>query len=369
MHNCPGTPHRAFGCKNFVNQGMAMKANSASSTKTDGSAVQAWLFILCGLIFAMIIVGGATRLTDSGLSITEWKPILGIIPPLGEGAWAEAFAKYRQIPEYELINKGMSLDEFKTIYWWEWAHRFLGRMIGFAFLLPFLFFWATGRISQQLRPKLYLMFVLGGLQGALGWYMVMSGLVNRVDVSQYRLAAHLSAAVIIFGYIMWVALRLHPQDKPEAPVSSGFKISAAALVTGLLLQIALGAFVAGLDAGQGYNTWPLMDGALFPEGLGAMSPVYLNLFENALTVQFNHRVLAYIIVVWALIHAGQLKARSGSGVLFLAILAQAALGIVTLLAHAPLDLSLAHQALAIIVFAIALWHLNQLAPAPAPDRQ
>jgi len=353
-----------------------MKATSETGTKTDGLAVRAWLFVLCALIFAMIVVGGATRLTDSGLSITEWKPILGIIPPLGEGAWTEAFAKYRQIPEYELINKGMSLGEFKTIYWWEWAHRFLGRMIGFAFLLPFLFFWARGRISRQLWPKLIVMFVLGGLQGALGWYMVMSGLVERVDVSQYRLAAHLCAAVLIFGYILWVALRLHPKGKSDAAGTPGIKASAAVLAAGLFLQIALGAFVAGLDAGQGYNTWPLMDGALIPEGLGAMSPKYLNLFENALTVQFDHRVLAYILIVWALIHAALATRRCGTGsiplgagMLFLAVLAQAALGIATLLAHVPIGLGLAHQAVAVIVFAIALWHLNQLVPAPVPDRQ
>lgn len=355
---------------------MAMKTYMNTSNKRDGIAVQSWLFALCAMIFAMIIVGGATRLTDSGLSITEWKPILGIIPPLGEGAWAEAFAKYRQIPEYQLINKGMSLGEFKTIYWWEWAHRFLGRMIGFAFLLPFLFFWATGRISKQLRPKLIVMFVLGGLQGALGWYMVMSGLVTRVDVSQYRLAAHLCAAVLIFGYIFWVALRLHPQDRPGAAGLPGIKASAAVLVVGLFLQIALGAFVAGIDAGQGYNTWPLMDGAFIPQGLGAMTPAYLNLFENALTVQFDHRVLAYILILWALIHAILAAKRYetgpiplGAGVLFIAVLAQAALGIATLLMQVPIGLSLAHQGAAIFVFTIALWHLSQLVPAPAPDRQ
>ena len=346
-----------------------MNARSETGTVKDGLAVQAWMFGLCVLIFAMIIVGGATRLTDSGLSITEWKPILGIIPPLGEGAWAEAFAKYRQIPEYELVNKGMSLDDFKTIYWWEWAHRFLGRMIGFAFLLPFLFFWFTGRISRWLWPKLLVMFVLGSLQGALGWYMVMSGLVERVDVSQYRLAAHLCTAVLIFGYIFWVALRLRPRGTRGAAGTAGIRTSAAVLAAGIFLQIALGAFVAGLDAGQGYNSWPLMDGALIPDGLGVMSPWYLNLFENALTVQFNHRILAYIIVVWALAHAAFSKARFGSGMLFLTVLIQAALGIATLLAKVPIGLGLAHQAMAVLVFLVALWHLSQLVPVPAPDQR
>ncbi|MFQ5625890.1 MAG: COX15/CtaA family protein [Methyloligellaceae bacterium] len=359
-----------------VTQGMAMSASSETGTKKDGLAVQVWLFCLCVLIFAMVLVGGATRLTDSGLSITEWQPILGIVPPMGEGAWQEAFAKYRLIPEYELVNKGMSMDEFRFIYWWEWAHRFLGRMIGFAFLLPFLLFWLTGRISKQLWPKLIVMFVLGGLQGALGWYMVMSGLVARVDVSQYRLAAHLCAAVLIFAYIFWVALRLRREDAQWTAATRSVRTSAALLAAGLFLQIGLGAFVAGLDAGQGYNTWPLMDGAFIPEGLGAMSPWYLNLFENALTVQFDHRMLAYIIIGWALAHAALAITRFGSGsitlgagMLFLAVLLQGMLGIATLLAHAPVGLSLAHQAMAIFVFAIALWHLAQITPALAPDRR
>ncbi len=342
----------------------------------DGPAVRLWLYFLCAMIFAMIIVGGATRLTDSGLSITEWKPLLGIIPPKGEGAWAEAFAKYRLIPQYDLVNKGMSLGEFKFIYWWEWGHRFLGRMIGFAFLLPFLFFWFTGRISKSLWPKLVVMFVLGGLQGALGWYMVMSGLVERVDVSQYRLAAHLSAAVFIIGYIFWVALRLRPSSGRTLTGAGGFRASAILFTGVVFLQIALGAFVAGLDAGQGYNTWPLMDGAFIPEGLGAMSPWYLNLFENALTVQFDHRILAYIIAGWAIAHAVAASRRFGSGsvtlgagLILVVVLLQVALGIATLLAGVPIGLGLAHQGLAILLFVMSLCHVSQLLPAPAPGRQ
>lgn len=348
-----------------------MSVSSNATADQDGLAVRMWLFGLCVLIFAMIIVGGATRLTDSGLSITEWKPILGIIPPLGEGAWQEAFTKYRQIPEYQLVNKGMSLAEFKTIYWWEWGHRFLGRIIGFAFLLPFLFFWLTGRISKQLWPKLIVMFALGGLQGGLGWYMVMSGLVERVDVSQYRLAAHLCAAVLIFGYIFWVAMRLRPNPVQDTGSSAYIKASAGVLVISLFLQIALGAFVAGLDAGQGYNTWPLMDGSFIPNGLGAMSPGYLNLFENALTVQFDHRMLAYLIAAWALAHiiftnrnVGTGPITVGAGLLFISVVLQVVLGIVTLLAMVPIELGLAHQAMAILVFSVALWHLSQLVPVP-----
>jgi cytochrome c oxidase assembly protein subunit 15 len=355
---------------------MVMIASLKNGAGKDGHAVRVWLYFLCVLIFVMIIVGGATRLTDSGLSITEWKPILGIIPPLGEGAWQEAFTKYRQIPEYELVNKGMSLGDFKTIYWWEWAHRFLGRMIGFAFLLPFLFFWFTGKISKQLLPKLIVMFVLGGLQGALGWYMVMSGLVDRVDVSQYRLAAHLCAAVVIFAYIFWVALRLRPGVEQADKHNAVIKTSAIALVACLFFQIALGAFVAGLDAGQGYNTWPLMDGALIPQGLGAMSPWYLNLFENALTVQFDHRVLAYVLLIWAFAHAALAVKSSGAGpvalgacMLFATILIQLVVGIATLLAKVPIALGLAHQGIAILVFSISLWHLSQLVPVPVRDQR
>lgn len=349
---------------------------SETRTEQDGLAVRIWLFALCGLIFGMILVGGATRLTDSGLSITEWQLVVGFIPPLSEADWQEAFQLYKQIPEYQIINKGMSLDGFKAIYWWEWGHRFLGRMIGFAFLLPFLYFLFRQQLSRNLMPKLVLMFILGGLQGALGWYMVQSGLVERTDVSQYRLAAHLCAAVLIFGYIFWIALRLGKTQEPSAKQASEGRLTASLLVAAIFLQIALGAFVAGLDAGQGYNTWPDMDGALIPDGLAVMSPWYLNLFENALTVQFNHRMFAYAIVLLALLHAtlfvkapNNLKIKMTGGILLMAIWAQAALGIMTLLAKVPISLGLAHQGMAIIVFAISLKHLSQLTPLPVQDRR
>lgn len=333
-------------------------------------AIRFWLYSLCGLIFVMILVGGATRLTDSGLSITEWKPILGALPPLSVADWQDAFAKYQQIPEYQVVNKGMSLAEFKFIFWWEWAHRFLGRFIGFAFLLPFLVFWRKGWITKNLMPKLIVMFVLGGLQGALGWYMVASGLVDRVDVSQYRLAAHLCAAIFIFAYIFWVALGLRDTPRGDTQTGKALFISAAALTVVIFVQIAAGAFVAGLDAGMGYNSWPLMDGAVVPDGLDSMSPWYLNLFENALTVQFDHRVLAYVIVFWTQLHAVLAVSRAGqspitltAGLLALATLAQLALGVWTLLARVPLSLGLIHQAGAVILFAIALYHLHQVTEA------
>ena len=216
----------------------------------------------------MVIVGGATRLTDSGLSITEWQPLLGAIPPFTEAHWLEALEKYRQIPEYQLVNKGMSLEEFKFIYWWEWAHRFLGRIIGLAFFLPFAYFAVTGALNAKTALRCGVLFVLGGLQGALGWYMVASGLVDRVDVSQYRLAAHLTLATVIFGAVLWVAFGLG-----QPPRALGGREWIGAADRGLIvLQVAAGGFVAGLDAGFGYNTWPLMEGALVPRACLWPSP-------------------------------------------------------------------------------------------------
>jgi len=329
--------------------------------------VQVWLFAMAGLVFALVMVGGATRLTDSGLSITEWQPILGAIPPLSETDWQSAFQKYQQIPEYKILNKGMSLAAFKQIYWWEWTHRFLGRFVGLAFLVPFIWFWLKGRLNAQLARRLGAIFILGGLQGVLGWYMVKSGLVDRVDVSQYRLAAHLSLAVLLFGWILWTALDLRPaRTSPASPYAMTTETWVALSLVGLVfLQIILGAFVAGLDAGKGYNTWPLMAGAVIPDGLFIMTPKWLNLFENALTVQFTHRMMAYFIMLAALLHAldqwriGMPTWRSSLVVAAL-VCAQAALGIWTLLAQAPIDLSLAHQASALVLFAACLWHLHSI---------
>ena len=325
--------------------------------------IRLWLFFVAALIFAMVIVGGATRLTDSGLSITEWLPLLGAIPPLNEADWMAAFEKYRQIPEYEIINKGMNLSEFQFIYWWEWSHRFLGRFIGIAFALPALFFWLTGRLEKSLRPKVIILFILGGLQGALGWYMVKSGLIDRVDVSQYRLAAHLSLAVFLFASILWVAFGIGHQSRQPFKVHYG---PATMIIIALIfLQIALGGFVAGLDAGQGYNTWPLMDGSIIPEGLGVMSPWWKNLFENAMTVQFDHRMVAYLIMLLVFIHGarqmtGECRAGSSAMALLLLTFVQLGLGIATLLTQVPIVLGLAHQAGALILLTGALWHLHDV---------
>jgi cytochrome c oxidase assembly protein subunit 15 len=339
--------------------------------------LRAWLLGVAVLVFLMVSVGGATRLTGSGLSITEWRPIVGIVPPLSQADWLDLFAKYQQIPQYQHLNKGMSLDAFKAIFWWEWVHRFLGRLVGAAFLLPFAYFLAARQISRALMGRLAAIFALGGLQGLIGWYMVSSGLAERIEVSQYRLALHLGLAVLIFGALVWVALSVEERQARASSARTLHLAPAAAIVVLVFLQIVLGAFVAGLRAGASYNTWPLMDGRLVPEGLGAMEPWYLNLFENALTVQFAHRLVAYGLVLTALWQAWSVRRepcdpwiRLSAAWLAGAALAQASLGIATLLAHVPLTLALVHQAGAVALFGLALWHLNtvlrpRLNPRPA----
>jgi cytochrome c oxidase assembly protein subunit 15 len=325
--------------------------------------VRLWLYAIAFLVFCMVIVGGATRLTDSGLSITEWRPLLGAIPPLSEADWLSAFEKYKLIPEYQIQNRGMALSEFKFIYWWEWAHRFLGRFIGVAFALPLIYFTLTRRIERTLWPKLLALFILGGAQGALGWYMVSSGLVDRIDVSQYRLAAHLTLAALIFAAIIWAAKGV--RRKRQHPSSSGdwFAILLVALI---LLQIAAGGFVAGLDAGQGFATWPKMDGHWIPSGLWVMAPGWKNIFENAMTVQFNHRIIAYVLLLAAVMHAWRSRTQPAA-ILACAVLAQACLGILTLLLHVPLAAALVHQAGAMIVLALAVWNLHEQLVIRSPD--
>jgi cytochrome c oxidase assembly protein subunit 15 len=305
-----------------------------------------------------VLVGGATRLTDSGLSIVEWKPIHGVIPPLTEAQWQEELEKYRQIPEYQLINRGMSLDEFKAIYWWEWAHRILGRLIGLAALVPLLVFWWRGALSRDLKVRGAAVVGLVAAQGALGWYMVSSGLTERTDVSQYRLAAHLTLAFFIFAFTVWTAWRV---DRPVNGPWSRANIWALALVGLVLLQVAFGGFVAGIDAGMGFNTWPLMEGRLIPEGLFYASPAWINFFENALTVQFTHRMLAYALFVAVLVNWWMARDRAGERDpafwLVAAVLAQMAIGIWTLLAQVPVWLGLLHQGGAVIVLLAALANL------------
>lgn len=319
-------------------------------------AVVAWLLAMCALVALMIIVGGATRLTDSGLSITEWRPVTGAIPPLSQADWLAEFEKYKTIPEYHQVNLGMSLAEFKTIYWWEWGHRFLGRVIGLVFLIPLLVFAATRRIDSRLGMKLFGLFLLGGLQGALGWWMVSSGLTERVDVSQYRLAAHLGLALLLFAAMLWIALDLSaPLTRRARHRLAPF---AVAILAGVYAQMILGAFVAGLRAGRVYNTWPLMEGRFMPEAYFDGAPRFLDLFETAAAVQFNHRLGAYFLLAAALammIAARRSPLAGRAQMLFAAILAQAALGVWTVVSGTPLALGLAHQAMALLVLSAALY--------------
>ena len=331
-------------------------------------AVRAWLYAVAALIFAMVLVGGATRLTESGLSITEWKPVMGALPPLSADAWQAAFEKYQAIPQYRALNLGMSLDSFKTIYWWEWTHRLLGRLIGVAFLLPFLWFLWRGYVAPAWRAPLWFIFALGALQGAVGWWMVASGLADRVEVSQYRLATHLVLACLIYVAIIWTAQRM--DEGPLEPPPLRIRFSAIALLVLVLVQIYLGALVAGLRAGYIYNTWPVIDGAFIPDAarLFFNTPLWRNFFENTLTVQFDHRMLAYAIWIGALLHlvdvvrtAKRGPMITGALVLFAAITLQAALGIFTLLLRVPLPLALAHQAVAMLVLTVATVHAAGLA--------
>jgi heme a synthase len=330
--------------------------------RTHVRAIRVWLYAVAVLVLAMVLVGGATRLTESGLSITEWKPLMGIVPPLDAGQWQAEFEKYQAIPQYRELNRGMSLEAFQTIYWWEWTHRLLGRLIGVAFLVPFLWFLWRGWIAPAQRPLLWLIFGLGALQGAVGWWMVASGLAGRVEVSQYRLATHLILACLIYVALLWTARRLDPPAPSAVPAR--IRAVAHALLGLVMAQIYLGALVAGLRAGHVYDTWPLIDGALIPDSaqLFFATPLWRNFFENALTVQFDHRMLAYVIFGAALLHAfGAARmdggaARIGAFVLAGAVTLQVALGICTLILRVPLPLALAHQAAAMLVLTAAALH-------------
>ena len=316
-----------------------------------------WLMILAMLVAVMVLVGGATRLTDSGLSITEWAPVMGALPPLSQADWDAAFEAYKQTTEFQVQNASMTLAEFKPIYWWEWGHRLLGRLIGVVWLVGFLWFLLRGRIPEGWTGRLLLVGVLGGLQGAIGWWMVASGLTGRLDVAPYRLAVHLGLAFFIFALLLWYALRLRLD--PVATLSrrrqriTPMMVWSAVLIGAVFLQILSGALVAGLDAGRGYIDWPLMNGQFFPDTALDLNPVWMNVFENPGLAQFNHRMIAYLIVilavlfVWRASRAGHDKVRAWGRRVGIVVLAQVVLGIVTVMHAAPLGLALAHQALAL----------------------
>jgi cytochrome c oxidase assembly protein subunit 15 len=330
--------------------------------------VRWWLTTIAVLIAIMVLVGGATRLTESGLSIVEWKPVTGTLPPLTEQQWTEAFEGYKTIPQYRELNAGMNLDQFKTIFWWEWSHRLLGRVIGVAYLLPLLWFVWRGALSADLKRRLWIIFGLGALQGAVGWWMVASGLTHRVEVSQLRLATHLVLALLIYAAIVWTLRSL--RERQSAVASSRLKITSLVLLALTFVQLYLGALVAGLRAGRIYNTWPEIDGALIPSAarLFLEQPWWRNLFDNTLTVQFEHRMVAYTLFALAVLHAvDAIRLRAGTalinGAVALAavITLQAALGILTLLHQVPILLSLAHQAMAIVVLTLAILQAERLA--------
>ncbi|WP_411035280.1 COX15/CtaA family protein [Shinella sp. BYT-45] len=325
--------------------------------------VRRWLGFVLFTLFVLVLVGGATRLTESGLSITEWKPVHGVIPPLTAEEWQEEFDLYKRIPQYEQINKGMTVEEFKTIFWWEWAHRLIARSIGFVFAVPLAFFWLTGRIERKLRWPLVGLLALGGFQGFIGWWMVSSGLAERVSVSQYRLAAHLTIACLIFAWTTWLMRALAPHSDDPAPTATS-KRMAGIIAWMAIFQIYLGALVAGLDAGLSYNTWPLMDGAVVPGGLFVQQPWWINLFENPKTVQFVHRIGAYVLFALVVVHmvsclraAPETTHARRSLLLFALVCLQAAIGILTLIWQVPLGWALAHQggALVVLGFAVAHW--------------
>jgi heme a synthase len=334
--------------------------------------VAAWLFFCCGLIFLMVVVGGITRLTLSGLSITEWKPVIGIVPPLSDADWAAEFAKYQQIPEYRAIHFAMSLDEFKSIYFWEYFHRLLGRLIGVAFAVPFIWFLARRRLPRRLAPPLAGILLLGFLQGALGWYMVESGLADRVEVSQYRLVAHLALALAIYAAILWTALGIVRGPSPDP--RPGWRRAAEAVLVLVALTILVGGFVAGTRAGLTYNTFPLMDGRLVPAGYAQLQPLWLNWFENIAAVQFDHRALAVatataVFLLWAAGLRANLPtpARNALHALVAVAVLQLALGISTLLLVVPIPLAAAHQAGAVLLLTSAIVFRHTLRAAAVMD--
>ena len=315
--------------------------------------------LVCIIIFAMIVVGGVTRLTHSGLSMVEWKPIMGFIPPLNDGQWQETFDAYKQYPEYQKVNKGMSLGEFKNIFYWEYGHRVLGRSIGLVFFIPFILLWLLGKIEKRLVPKLVVALVLGGLQGLMGWYMVMSGLVDMPRVSHYRLAAHLVLALIILSYLFWIILDL--LDMQKICVSRWFKYLCFMALGIVSLQILFGAFTAGLRAGLGFNTFPLMDGRFIAEAATMMTPLWLNFLENGAMVQFVHRWLGTLLLLLVIVLFG-LAVLSNvprqllviSGLLAIVTFAQFMLGVLTLINYVPIALASAHQGVACLVLLASL---------------
>lgn len=323
-------------------------------------AVGVWLLAVAAIIMAMVTIGGLTRLTGSGLSIMEWDPIMGAIPPLNDAAWQDVFHKYQQIQQYKVEHQGMSLEAFQGIFWWEWTHRFLGRLLGVVFLLPFLWFAATGAIRKVEWPRFVILFLLGGLQGFIGWWMVSSGFEDRTSVSQYRLAIHLGAAILLLGAILWTALQYLRDGEARGNAKRGYLLIAL-----VFCQMLLGALVAGLHAGLIYNTWPDMNGGVFPEDAFFSDPWWINFFENAGLAQFDHRIGAYIVAgMAAFIFARGVRltgwAKKSAKAVAIITAIQIFLGIVTLVLLDPEILAALHQVTAAALFCAAVWHAYEL---------
>jgi cytochrome c oxidase assembly protein subunit 15 len=336
---------------------------------TSRRAVGFWLLAIALVILGMVTIGGLTRLTGSGLSITEWKPIMGVIPPLNQAEWQDAFTKYQRIPQYVVENRGMSLEAFKGIFWWEWIHRFLGRLLGVMFFVPFVWFAANGAIQKRDWPRMLTLFILGGLQGFIGWWMVTSGFEVRTSVSQYRLAIHLGAALLLLIAILWIALE-YLRGAPE----KGDARRGIAFVALVYVQMLLGALVAGLHAGLIYNTWPDMNGRVLPEDPFFSMPWWINFFENPGLAQFDHRIGAYIVAGFAtFIYVRGVKltgyAKASAKTVAIITVFQVFLGITTLLLQAPEWLAAAHQVTAALLLCAAVWHAYELrASAPSAGR-
>ena len=335
-----------------------------TDTSSSYRGVIIWLLVVCAFIFAMVIVGGVTRLTHSGLSIVEWQPIIGTIPPLSEAEWLHTFNLYKQYPEYMHHNQGMSLHEFKGIFYWEYFHRLLGRTIGLVFFIPFVIFWVRKKLDKPLLGKLGGAFVIGGLQGLMGWYMVMSGLVDMPRVSHYRLAAHLSLALFLLAYLYWIVLDLRNQSTPSVQGGKewpGIRLLALATTALACVQIIYGAFTAGLRAGWGYNTFPTMNGEWMPEAVTALSPVWLNFLESNAGVQFMHRflgtlLLLFVLWLWSNTIRKPLsqKQKNSLHLLLLALIVQYSLGIYVLLQVVPIAAASIHQAVGCLVLLAAV---------------
>ena len=329
------------------------------------AGIRIWMMILFALVVVMIAVGGLTRLTDSGLSITEWQPLTGALPPMSEAAWQSEFDKYRAIPEYQLQNKGMSMSEFQFIYWWEWGHRQLGRVIGLVWAIGFLGFWVARKIPTGWTSRMVLLGALGGLQGAVGWWMVSSGLTGTMlDVASYRLATHLGLAFVILGFISWFVFQLGQSEKDLIQRRRMRETRLFSMGTGLMhlafLQILLGALVAGIDAGRNYIDWPLMAGGFFPPDMFSLTPWWRNFFENDGLVQFIHRMAGYVLMIFAIVvwrvarKSGNTQVRFGFNAVLAMVFFQMVLGIVTVMYSAPWQIAIVHQLGAVVTWVLIL---------------